>query len=116
MFHTQHCSYGKMQHTPPKILGTLLLAWVAATSARGERAGTYTDVTTSIRFSGHVEPSGYKFGMMTPKEPTTDFIAQIVAPLADGAGWGGVCFGSSMTGRLLLVTWADGDKVMTAGR
>ncbi|KAK3295053.1 uncharacterized protein B0H64DRAFT_375770 [Chaetomium fimeti] len=100
----------------PKLLGALFLACVAAVPARAEHAGRYTDVATNIHSRGHNDASGYLFGMMTPKEPGTDFIAQIVAPLVDGAGWGGVCFGSSMTGPLLLVTWADGDQVMTAGR
>jgi hypothetical protein len=43
--------------------------------------------------------------MMMPQQPTTDFIAQLVVPLTDGAGWGGVSLGSDMTGPLLLATW-----------
>ncbi|KAK3305310.1 uncharacterized protein B0T15DRAFT_555382 [Chaetomium strumarium] len=68
---------------------------------------------TGIAFSGYSYKSGYGFGMVMPKQPTTDFIAQIVSPLADSAGWAGVSFDSSMVGPLLLVTWANGNKVMT---
>ncbi len=66
---------------------------------------SYTDVDTGIAFNGHVSPTGYRFGMMLPQQPTTDFIAQLVSPLTDGAGWGGVSLGSSMTGPLLLAAW-----------
>ncbi|KAL2162454.1 hypothetical protein VTH06DRAFT_7367 [Thermothelomyces fergusii] len=76
----------------------------------------YTDVHTSIRFYGHAEPGGYLFGMVMPERPTTDFIAQLVAPLNHSQGWGGVSLGDSMIGPLLLVTWADGNNVMTAAR
>ncbi|KAH6617333.1 hypothetical protein F5144DRAFT_498984, partial [Chaetomium tenue] len=113
----QHILCRKMQYlTPLNTLGSLVLAWTTAIPARGEQAGKYTDVVTKIRFRGTIEPSGFTFGLMTPQKPTTDFVAQIVAPLVDGVGWGGVSLGNFMIGPLLIVTWADGDKVMTAGR
>ena len=106
MFPSQHFPHQKMQYlTPLSTLGALVLALVAATPTRGEQANKYTDVVTSIRFRGNVEPSGFTFGIVTPQEPTTDFVAQIVAPLVDGVGWGGVSFGNFMIGPLLLVTW-----------
>ncbi|EAQ84611.1 predicted protein [Chaetomium globosum CBS 148.51] len=117
MFPKRHHLCRKMQYlTPLSTLGALFLAGTATISARGEQAGKYTDVVTNIRFRGNIEPSSFTFGLMTPQEPTTDFVAQIVAPLVDGAGWGGVSLGNFMTGPLLVVTLADGDKVMTAGR
>ena len=90
---------------PPAILNALSLICAAAIPARGGSANSYTDVDTGTRFQGHVDPDGYLFGMMTPQQPTTDFIGQLVVPLTDGAGWGGVSLGNSMTGPLLLVTW-----------
>ncbi|KAK4133975.1 iron reductase domain protein, partial [Trichocladium antarcticum] len=76
----------------------------------------YTDINTNITFYGHAPPSGYRFGMVLPEEPTGDVILQIVAPLQDGAGWGGLSFGSSMIGPLLFATWPFGNRVMTAPR
>ena len=66
---------------------------------------SYTDVDTGIAFNGYDSPTGYQFGMIMPQQPTTDFIAQLVSPLTDGAGWGGVSLGGSMAGPLLLVAW-----------
>ena len=68
-------------------------------------ARRYTDIDTGITFYGHVLDTGYRFGMVLPEQPTADMIMQLVAPLKDGAGWGGVGFGSSMIGPLLFVTW-----------
>jgi hypothetical protein len=88
-------------------LDILLLTWVAwlTNTAASSPTSQYIDVVTGITFYALESPTGYLFGMMMPQHPTTDFIAQIVTPLADGAGWGGVSFGSSMVGPLLLVTW-----------
>ena len=84
--------------------------WAPAMLAQAATPSTitirsYTDVDTGIAFNGHGAPSGYRFGMMMPQQPTTDFIAQLVSPLTDGAGWGDVSLGSSMAGPLLLVAW-----------
>jgi cellobiose dehydrogenase (acceptor) len=86
----------------------VLLVWAATwptNTAASSPTSSYIDVDTGITFYGLESPTGYLFGMMLPQHPTTDFIAQIVTPLTDGAGWGGVSFGSSMVGPLLLVTW-----------
>jgi hypothetical protein len=81
-------------------------AFPAPTAASSDtRPHAYTDLNTGIAFNGHGSQSDWVFGMMLPEQPTTDFIAQLVSPLDDGAGWGGVSLGSSMTGPLLLVTW-----------
>ncbi|KAL2178312.1 uncharacterized protein P884DRAFT_197807 [Thermothelomyces heterothallicus CBS 202.75] len=100
--------------TPPRLLSTLLLTYYGL-AVRGQGL-YYTDIHTTIRFYGHGEPGGYLFGMVTPRRPTTDFVAQLVAPLNHSDGWGGVSLGDSMTGPLLLVTWANGSNVMTAAR
>ncbi len=66
---------------------------------------SYTDANTAVTFSGHATDAGYIFGMITPESPTTDFIAQIISPLTNGAGWGGISFGASMIGPMLIATW-----------
>ncbi|AEO64602.1 uncharacterized protein THITE_2027819, partial [Thermothielavioides terrestris NRRL 8126] len=76
--------------------------------------GSYTDIDTGITFHGYVPQSAYRFGMVLPQEPTTDFIAQLVSPLSDKGGWGGIGFASSMIGTLLLATWPNGTNVITA--
>lgn len=89
-------------------LNPLLLTLAPSLTARQDtypEARPYTDIDTNITFYGHAPPSGYRFGMVLPEEPTGDVILQIVAPLQDGAGWGGVSFGSSMIGPLLFATW-----------
>lgn len=93
---------------PNLIKLAIWLLLTAAVSAQGDfdtQARPYADVDTGITFYGYVPPVGYRFGIVMPKQPTTDFIAQLVSPLTDGAGWGGVGFQSSMTGPLLLATW-----------
>ncbi len=78
---------------------SILTIWAWAKTA------SLANANTDIAFNQHKSPSGYLFGMMMPQKPTTDFIAQIVSPLTNGAGWGGVSLGGSMVGPLLLVTW-----------
>ncbi|KAK4148961.1 hypothetical protein C8A00DRAFT_19294 [Chaetomidium leptoderma] len=100
-------------------LTALLLAWAAATpadTASSSQPGLYTDVDTGITFYGFDLTTGYRFGLVMPQQPTADFIAQLVSPLTDGGGWGGVSLGAHMTGPLLIVTWPDGDTVMTSTR
>ena len=97
-----------MQYYAPLL--ALKSIWAPAMHAQSANPSTvtirsYTDVDTGIAFNGHSSPSGYRFGMMMPQQPTTDFIAQLVSPLTDDAGWGGVSLGSSMAGPLLLVAW-----------
>lgn len=86
-----------------------LLAYVAGmilnVSALSAQTGSYTDMDTGITFYGHVLEAGYRFGMVMPETPTTDFIVQIVSPSANKVGWGGISLGSSMVGTLLLATW-----------
>lgn len=100
-----------MQYPNPfSALGALLLnASTAVMSTEGviqPLALSYAAVNTDITPGGTGSPNGYQFGMIIPQKPTTDFIAQIVAPLgAGGSGWGGVSLGSRMRGPLLLVTW-----------
>lgn len=97
----------KMRYSKPSsILKTLLLASATAAPSQGRSlTDSYTDADTGITFHGYASPPSYLFGMVLPQQPTTDLIVQLVSPLTEGGGWGGVSFGSSMTGPLLLVTW-----------
>lgn len=82
-------------------------AWLRSNDGNPS-ASKYTDSETSISFLGYAPAStGFKFGMALPAEPSTDMILQLVAPLQDGGGWGGVEFGSEMTGYLMIVAWPD---------
>ncbi len=111
-----------MQYYAPLLAANLI--WAPAMLAQTATPSTmairsYTDVDTGIAFNGHNSPTGYRFGIMMPRQPTTDFIAQLVSPLNDGAGWGGVSLGSSMVGPLLLVAWQayqaqKSNKVLTS--
>lgn len=89
-------------------LHLLLLTLPAVITAQGlpsSQIGLYIDIDTGIKLYGAVLSNGYRFGMVMPSEPTTDFIMQLISPLQDGAGWGGVSLQGSMRGPLLLVTW-----------
>ncbi|SPQ26549.1 4e59daff-1a87-49d7-815d-3f2ddb9e9e1f [Thermothielavioides terrestris] len=95
----------------------LLLPWAAVIAGREvgpPKTGSYTDIDTGITFHGYVPQSAYRFGMVLPQEPTTDFIAQLVSPLSDKGGWGGIGFASSMIGTLLLATCYAGVVPYTA--
>jgi hypothetical protein len=87
-------------------VNALLLALPVMVSAQGLlSAQSYTDPNTGMTLYGIVVDKGYRFGMVMPKKPTTDFIVQLVSPLKNGAGWGGVGFRANMRGTLLLITW-----------
>ncbi|KAF3766935.1 hypothetical protein M406DRAFT_29332, partial [Cryphonectria parasitica EP155] len=76
-------------------------------------ASTYTDAETNITFLGYETTTGFKFGMALPASPTTDLIVQIISPLKNGGGWGGIDFGSEMTGYLMIAAWPDTTKTDT---
>lgn len=89
------------------------LAGVAAAAS----AAPFTDSNTGITFETYSDSSiGFSWGMAFPETIDTDFIGQIVVPLTDGAGWGGISFGGDMTKHLLFVAWPNGDEIMTSFR
>ena len=79
-------------------------------------ASPFTDEASGITFNGISHASGYRFGIAVPENPTTDFIAQIVAPVNSTGGWGGFGMGSSMRNNLLVVAWPNGDEVVSSFR
>jgi cellobiose dehydrogenase (acceptor) len=93
----------------------LLLALAACAAAQAMGASSsFTDSATGISFQGYTDPSGFRFGLVMPSSPTTDFVAQIISPLTKGAGWGGIDFGAKMSGPMMLVAWPNGNDVIIA--
>lgn len=100
-----------------KLLGSIALAGLARTVAAVSGTTAYTDSNTGIEFQQYADSdTGFSFGIALPENPSTDFIGQLVIPLTDGAGWGGIALGPGMTGRLLLVAWPNGDDVVSSFR
>ncbi|KAF2193911.1 hypothetical protein K469DRAFT_744689 [Zopfia rhizophila CBS 207.26] len=93
-------------------LSTILLAFRAV----AQTASPYTDDKSGITFTGFQDVSGFRFGIALPENPTTDFIGQIVCPVNSTGGWAGVSMGSSMTNKLLIVAWPNGDEVVSSFR
>lgn len=95
------------------ILSTALFALQAV----AQTSSPYTDAKTGIDFSGYTDAkTGYTFGIALPETPTTDFIAQIQAPITNGGGWAGFSMGQSMTGNLLVVAWPNEGEVVSSFR
>lgn len=81
------------------------------------KAAPFTDANTGITFETYLDTDmSFSFGMVLPETIGTDFIGQMVVPLTDGAGWGGVSLGGSMTDNLILVAWPNGDDIVTSFR
>lgn len=97
-------------HGLPATLVTLILSIVGTTTAASgdglPQATKYIDSNSNITFLGYAN-KGFHFGMALPSDPKDDVIVQLVSPLKDGDGWGGIDFGASMTGHLLLVAWPN---------
>ena len=73
------------------------------TAAQGMGSSTsYTDSSTGITFQGYTDPTGFRFGLVMPQSRTTDFVAQIISPLTKSAGWGGIDFGATMSGPMMV--------------
>lgn len=104
-----------MRHQFSGSTGLALLAYISAVAgAAAPYADPKTGITFETNFASDVE--GFSFGMVLPETITTDFIGQLVVPLTNGAGWGGVSLGGAMTGHLMFVAWPNGDEVMTSFR
>ncbi|CAO2658307.1 Nn.00g060300.m01.CDS01 [Neocucurbitaria sp. VM-36] len=94
----------------------ILSSAILALRGAAQTSSPYTDTTTGITFNGYQHTSGYKFGIALPENPTTDFIAQIQAPITNGGGWAGFSMGQSMTGNLLVVAWPNDGEVVSSFR
>lgn len=104
-----------MRHQSLGSAGLILLAYISTVAGA---AAPYTDSKTGITFETNFasDVEGFSFGMVLPETITTDFIGQLVVPLTNGSGWGGVSLGGAMTEHLMFVAWPNGDQVMTSFR
>jgi cellobiose dehydrogenase (acceptor) len=94
----------------------LLSSALLALRVAAQTSSPYTDEKSGIDFQGFQHKSGFKFGIALPENPTTDFIAQIQAPLTKGDGWAGFSMGQSMKGNLLVVAWPNEGEVVSSFR
>lgn len=77
---------------------------------------SYIDPDNGIVFQGYTDPvHNVTYGAVFPTTTTsTDFIGEIVAPLA--AEWVGLALGGAMLGDLLLVAWPNGNTIVSSAR
>ncbi|KAI0795146.1 hypothetical protein C8Q75DRAFT_530992 [Abortiporus biennis] len=84
-------------------------------SVIGQTATQYTDPDNGFQFTGLTEPvHGVTYGLVFPPNPTTEFIGEIVAPIA--AKWIGFSLGGAMLQSLLLVAWPNNGQIVTSTR
>ncbi|KAF4454204.1 hypothetical protein F53441_3204 [Fusarium austroafricanum] len=75
----------------------------------------YEDADTGITFQQFTDKSSkFTFGIALPKNPSTDFIGQMIVPISKG--YGSVSMGSAMVKKLLVVAWPNDGKVLTSVR
>ncbi|KZV74216.1 hypothetical protein PENSPDRAFT_710401 [Peniophora sp. CONT] len=99
-------------------VGLSLLSLIASASAQS--SSSYTDSGNGITFEGITDSVyGVQYGFVFPPAASsgtqpTDFIAEIVAPVA--AKWIGVALGGAMIGDLLLVAWPNANAIVSSTR
>ncbi|CAI6101196.1 unnamed protein product [Clonostachys chloroleuca] len=90
-----------------------LIALVAP--AMAQSTTSYVDPKTSITFQQFSDSkTGYTFGIALPKNPTTDFIGQISAPITEG--YAAASMSSSMANSYLIVAFPSGESVSASIR
>ncbi|KAF2825199.1 CBD9-like protein, partial [Ophiobolus disseminans] len=94
----------------------ILSSALFALRAVAQTSSPYVDAKTGITFNGYQHVSGYTFGIALPENPTTDFIAQIQAPITNRGGWAGFSMGQSMTGNPLIVAWPNDGEIVSSFR
>ncbi|KAF1965150.1 hypothetical protein BU23DRAFT_406878, partial [Bimuria novae-zelandiae CBS 107.79] len=94
----------------------LFTALLASRAVAQLSAAVYTDEKTGITFNGFSHKSGYKLGYALPKNPTTDLIAQLVAPITNDGGWAGFPLGQTMVGSVLVVAWPHEGEIISSFR
>lgn len=82
---------------PAMLKAATLIGLACRAFAQSYTSSAYTDPNTGIDFQRYVEntqSAGYSWGIALPQVPTTDFIGQLVVPLNNSQGWGGVSLGT----------------------
>ncbi|KAK1999500.1 GMC oxidoreductase [Colletotrichum falcatum] len=93
---------------------SILFTGLLAAAAAAQQTSSYIDAASGITFQRYSDTSGFAFGVALPTTVGKDFIGQISAPVS--AGWASVSLGGSMTNRILLVAWPNGDSVQSSIR
>ncbi|KAI9729880.1 MAG: hypothetical protein M1834_006629 [Cirrosporium novae-zelandiae] len=76
-------------------------------------SAAWTDSNTGIEFQQFTDAdTGFSAGIALPESPKSDFIGNIVLPLNNSEGWGGLSLTAEMVGSLLITAWPNGDSVM----
>ena len=89
----------------------MVLSSALSVAAKSSNSSAYSDPATGIDFQRWCDDdSGFCFGMALPESVESDFIGQMVVPLSDSKGWGGVSLSGSMTSSLLIAAWPNGDS------
>ncbi|KAL1591978.1 hypothetical protein SLS60_011570 [Paraconiothyrium brasiliense] len=91
-------------------------AFLALRAAAQLTATVYTDEKTGITFNGFSHSSGYKLGYALPENPTTDLIAQLVAPITNDGGWAGFPLGQTMASSVLIAAWPHDGEIISSFR
>lgn len=103
--------------SPPRItmkISTLFLGGLASLAA-AQTPAPYTDAKSGITFNYFAHSSGYFFGIALPENSTgsTDFIATLGGK---GTGWSGVSLGGVMLNKLLILSWPNGQSIVSSFR
>lgn len=95
-------------------ISTILTASLAGLAA-SQAPAPYTDPKSGITFNYFAHTSGYFFGIAVPVNSTgnTDFIATIGGK---GPGWSGVSLGGTMLNKLLILSWPNGQNILSSFR
>jgi hypothetical protein len=84
-------------------------------SVSSQTAGRYCD-NLGRCFVSFKNPAGVIYGIAIPEVATAPFdtILQITAPIK--VAWAGLAWTNSMTSVPLVITWTDGNKIMSSAR
>ncbi|OAL52711.1 FAD/NAD(P)-binding domain-containing protein [Pyrenochaeta sp. DS3sAY3a] len=96
-----------------RIFTSSLLLAAGLAGVQAQSTAPYTDDITGITFQQYVSTAGLSFGIALPEEAGTDFIGQISASTT---GWAAVTLTGSMRNSLLVVSWPNGDDVVSSLR
>lgn len=95
------------------------------TAALAQTFASYTDPETSITFWQNTWSTGIgsgnaQFGMVLPPANATEYadeyIGRLVATRPEGGTWMGLTHTSGMTNSLILLTWVNGEEVLSSFR
>lgn len=95
-----------------RIFTSSLLLAASLAGVQAQSTSSYLDAATGITFQQYVSTAGLSFGIALP-EGGTDLIGQLSATTT---GWAAVTLSGSMRNSLLVVSWPNGDEVVSSLR